>query len=98
MFSSHGPWVDAAALGKDVHSTFFEGNLTPAPHDGSPQPQQQFSGFAKWSGTSFAAPWVAGRIAAAMTTQAPGAARTAADAVVAAAISTSIEIGAVLTS
>jgi subtilisin family serine protease len=96
-FSSHGPWVDAAALGKDVHSTFFEGELTPAPHHGNPQPQQQFCGFAKWSGTSFAAPWVAGRIAAKMTTNGPGAARTAALAVLADAISTDREIGAILT-
>lgn len=96
-FSSHGPWVDAAALGRDVHSTFFEGELTPAPHHGNPQPQQKFSGFASWSGTSFAAPWVAGRIAATMTTDGPGAARTAAFALLADAISTDREIGAILT-
>lgn len=53
-FSNFGPWVTVSAIGTDLVSTFvsdFEG----------------FKGWATWSGTSFAAPIVAGRIAAAMT-------------------------------
>jgi subtilisin family serine protease len=74
-FSNHGIWVDACALGQRVHSTFFEDlDTTPEPippdclADPPPGPQQ-FQGFATWSGTSFAAPCVAGAIAARMTDQ-----------------------------
>lgn len=54
-FSNHGPWVDACAPGTAVTSSFirFHG---PRGH--------RFEGYATWSGTSFAAPAVAGRIAA----------------------------------
>lgn len=52
-FSNGGPWVDVAAPGADVLSTYVR---FPA-----------FDGWARWSGTSFAAPVVTGRIAAAMT-------------------------------
>ena len=52
-FSNVGPWVDVAAPGTEVVSTYvtFPG----------------FNGWAQWSGTSFAAPVVTGRIVAAMT-------------------------------
>ncbi|NUR57150.1 MAG: S8 family serine peptidase, partial [Catenulispora sp.] len=48
-FSNYGWWVDAAAPGQNVVSTFLD------------------DGYAAWSGTSFAAPYVCGRIAALMT-------------------------------
>jgi hypothetical protein len=74
-FSNHGSWVDACAMGQGVHSTFFD-NLDATPEQippsclpGPPPGPQQFQGFAKWSGTSFAAPCVAGAIAARMTQQ-----------------------------
>jgi subtilisin family serine protease len=74
-FSNHGSWVDACALGRGVHSTFFD-KLEATPETipptclADPQPGlQQFQGFATWSGTSFAAPCVAGAIAARMTEQ-----------------------------
>lgn len=51
-FSNFGPWVDACAPGVDCHSVYL---LWQNPF---PKP------FAKWSGTSFAAPTVAGAIAA----------------------------------
>jgi hypothetical protein len=54
-FSNHGWWVDACAVGENVVGPFLT-DTTPA--------GQQFTGFATWSGTSFAAPWVAGAIAA----------------------------------
>jgi hypothetical protein len=74
-FSNHGSWVDACAMGRRVHSTFFEDlDATPEPIPPTcladpPPGLQQFQGFATWSGTSFAAPCVAGAIAARMTEQ-----------------------------
>lgn len=65
-FSNVGDWVDVVAPGTDVVSTFltFPG----------------FDGWARWSGTSFAAPSVAGRIAAAMTDDAGTRVRSAQEA------------------
>jgi subtilisin family serine protease len=60
-FSNYGWWVDAAAPGVRIKSTF----LTHGQEDG-----KEFHGYAKWSGTSFAAPVVAGRIAALMSAKA----------------------------
>jgi subtilisin family serine protease len=53
-FSNHGWWVDACSVGADVIGPFIN-DKTP---DG-----RVFEGFAQWSGTSFAAPKVAGAIA-----------------------------------
>jgi subtilisin family serine protease len=52
-FSNYGWWVDACAPGVDVTSCFI--------HFAGPN---TFEGYARWSGTSFAAPAVAGTIAA----------------------------------
>lgn len=49
-FSNHGWWVDACAVGADVCGPFI--------NDG-----HEFFGYAEWSGTSFAAPRVAGAVA-----------------------------------
>jgi subtilisin family serine protease len=73
-FSNHGSWLDACAPGRGVHSTFFNVVATPEQIPpgclpGPPPGQQQFEWFATWSGTSFAAPCVAGAIAARMTEQ-----------------------------
>jgi subtilisin family serine protease len=82
-FSNHGSWVDACAMGRRVHSTFFEDlDATPEPIPPTcladpPPGLQQFRGFATWSGTSFAAPCVAGAIAARMTQQNIGAVQAA---------------------
>jgi subtilisin family serine protease len=57
-FSNYGWWVDAAAPGEKVASSF----LTHGRENG-----EQFHGYATWSGTSFAAPYVAGKIAALMS-------------------------------
>ncbi|HKA68830.1 MAG TPA: S8/S53 family peptidase [Actinomycetes bacterium] len=61
-FSNYGWWVDACAAGVKVHSTFvrFDG---PAKPTGDYDPDK-FTGYAHWSGTSFAAPVVSGAIAA----------------------------------
>ncbi len=59
-FSNFGWWVDACADGLKAHAKFIEwdGGL-----DGLQPGEQEFSGWAVWSGTSFAAPIVAGALA-----------------------------------
>lgn len=53
-------WMDLLALGCDVLSTFLNGNVQ---LEGDDKPTW-FDGFARWSGTSFAAALVSGAIAA----------------------------------
>ncbi len=60
-FSNFGWWVDACAIGERARSAFVE-------FDGPEQAtglfdRDRFTGYAEWSGTSFAAPVVAGEIA-----------------------------------
>lgn len=59
-YTNFGPWVDAAAPGTDLVSTFFEGWNGVA--TGSPDPDD-LRGAAVWSGTSFAAPVVSALVA-----------------------------------
>jgi len=78
-WTNYGQWVDACAPGLDVVSTFFgdAGNaavLTPA----ATGKAVDFEGFARWSGTSFAAPQLAGAIAAEMSASPGTSARVAA--------------------
>jgi subtilisin family serine protease len=60
-FSNFGWWVDACAIGERVRSSFvdFDGPLPPT----GDFDRDRFRGYATWSGTSFAAPVVAGEIA-----------------------------------
>ena len=58
-FSNFGPWVDACAPAVDVVSTFFDDFTERL--DG--EALRHFDGWARWSGTSFAAPKVAALIA-----------------------------------
>jgi Subtilase family len=62
VFSNYGWWVDASAPGVDVHSTYLD--YSGALSDGS---VATFEDWARWSGTSFATPRVAGAIAATMS-------------------------------
>lgn len=59
-FSNYGHWVDCALLGVDVTSTF------PVWQPRDPA-NASFKGWARWSGTSFSAPRMAGAIAAEMS-------------------------------
>jgi subtilisin family serine protease len=71
-FSNYGWWVDACTLGDKVTSSFF--NYT----DHAPGGDEDFTGYASWSGTSFAAPRVAGAIAAKAASDGSSAAAAAA--------------------
>jgi subtilisin family serine protease len=74
-FTNHGPWVQACAPGVDVLSCFFAYAAAGAASGGGGGPearptggpdcdlQPDESGWARWSGTSFAAPIVAGALA-----------------------------------
>jgi subtilisin family serine protease len=73
LFSNTGPWVRARAHGASVMSTIpaFQGGLQPLARTEAYQrvresidPDDFSSQFALWSGTSFAAPLFAGRLAA----------------------------------
>ncbi|MCR6487570.1 S8/S53 family peptidase [Amycolatopsis sp. OK19-0408] len=62
-FSNYGPWIAAYADGVEVLGPYF--------HPGYPSPPPEappFNGYAVWSGTSFSAAIVTGRIAAVMAT------------------------------
>jgi subtilisin family serine protease len=69
-WSSHGFWVTCSTVGQGLHSTYVYGTESPLIDPA----ETEFPGpdpFAVWSGTSFAAPQVAGAIA--RLYQAPGA-------------------------
>jgi hypothetical protein len=77
-YTNHGPWVDACAPGTDLVSAFFafDGKMEMPPMPGSTDPDR-FEHWARWTGTSFAAPIVAAALLREMTLVSP----TAADAV-----------------
>jgi subtilisin family serine protease len=60
-FSNWGPWADCCAIGEDVRSTYihWEGRV----EDEHPDEVEDFEGWARWQGTSFAAPKVSAAIA-----------------------------------
>jgi hypothetical protein len=71
-FSNYGPWVACSALGDNVESTFLHVKM-PVEDDEGPGGDKNFksNNWARWNGTSFAAPKVvaaiASRVAGGMT-------------------------------
>jgi subtilisin family serine protease len=66
-FSNHGWWVDACAPGIDIRSAFVRFTTEVAPA-GTEAPVT-FKEWARWSGTSFAAPMVAAALAVVKSSQ-----------------------------
>jgi hypothetical protein len=59
-FTNYGDWVDACAPGVDLLSSFFTKFNGPAPVGPYGDDPDDFTGWARWSGTSFSAPVVVG--------------------------------------
>lgn len=67
-YSNRGWWVEASAVGDWVSTFVLEWDDPPlALPDGVTLPERAFRGWARWRGTSFAAPCVAGSLAAVMS-------------------------------
>ena len=63
-FSNYGPWVDVFAPGTDIVGSYVRGSQ----RGQRGFPPARFDGYARWSGTSFAAPFVTALLAATLPT------------------------------
>jgi len=64
QFSPYLPWVDFLAPGVAVESTYLTGSIRAGEDADASATNEAFTGWASWSGTSFAAASVSGAIAA----------------------------------
>ena len=62
-FTNHGPWVRACAPGVDLVAPFFNRFTGPVQAPAGGTDPDDFEGWARWSGTSFAAPVVVAALA-----------------------------------
>lgn len=67
LFTNYGPWVRACAPGTEIVSSFFKNWDGPLPGPSTNVDPDRFAGWARWSGTSFAAPVVVAALAREMT-------------------------------
>lgn len=87
-FSNYGHWVDAAARGVNLQSTFTRAKTLVSPDttpDPTSDPTVAFDGWAAWDGTSFATPIVAAMLARTMSRNTLSTAAEARDRLLAAA-------------
>ncbi len=68
-WSNYGRWVDAVTRGSNVASTYAVNKTKYCETIGGPVLGEAFAGWARWDGTSFATPVVAGYLARLMTRQ-----------------------------
>jgi thermitase len=68
-WSNWGSWVNCCTRGQDVFSTYVNWDGLVQGEPGSPE---NFTGWARWDGTSFAAPKVAAAIACELANSQPG--------------------------
>jgi hypothetical protein len=62
-------WIDVVTHGEDLTSTYFSGTGSrTVPTTVNPRSEQRFDGWARWSGTSFSAALLAGKVAAVAST------------------------------
>ncbi len=61
-FSNYGSWVDCAADGSEVVSTFMRVTLPVEEDTSAAPPELEFDGWASWNGTSFSTPKIAAGI------------------------------------
>ena len=81
-WSSHGHWVDVSVVGEGLVSTYVRGKESPQLSPASAGPPDEWplsddSPWAVWSGTSFAAPQIAGEVARRLTAARAGGDTTA---------------------